>query len=305
MPASRPMTPLVLLVGDDRGGTAVSLEGVLKPKGHVVLRAQTGSQALDLCAKVSPDAILISTALPDHDAIDLLRELRRSGTIHVTTPALVVDETGLGKAERLEALGSGAWDILTAPIDAGELLLRLDTLIKSKHEVDRVRDEGLTDPGTGLYNVRGVLQRAKEATADAVRSGRPIACVVFGSRSGTGPSGPSPEAAVEDVIPSTLRVVTRESDTLGAIGGDEFVVLAPGTSEEGAMRLADRVLESLTRNEGALPAHATSAKALRAGYCSVTASGATSAEDLLLRATMALRRAQQDDGSFRVRAYDA
>ena len=30
----------------------------------------------------------------------------------------------------------------------------------------------------------------------------------------------------------------------------------------------------------------------------------TTTEDLLLRATMALRRAQADDGSFRVRAYD-
>jgi hypothetical protein len=37
----------------------------------------------------------------------------------------------------------------------------------------------------------------------------------------------------------------------------------------------------------------------------VSGSEPTTPEDLLLKATMALRKAQADDGSFRVRAYDA
>jgi hypothetical protein len=44
---------------------------------------------------------------------------------------------------------------------------------------------------------------------------------------------------------------------------------------------------------------------IRAGFCAVTKDDQATPEDLLLRATMALRRAQADDGSFRVRAYEA
>ena len=46
-------------------------------------------------------------------------------------------------------------------------------------------------------------------------------------------------------------------------------------------------------------------KQVRAGFCAIRGTEPTTAEDLLLRATTALRKAQADDGSFRVRAYDA
>ena len=52
-------------------------------------------------------------------------------------------------------------------MDPNELILRMETFVKAKHEADRVREEGLMDPGTGLYNVRGLLRRATELSADA------------------------------------------------------------------------------------------------------------------------------------------
>ena len=81
--------------------------------------------------------------------------------------------------------------------------------------------------------------------------------------------------------------------------------LAPGTNSDGAVRLADRILAELTA-QGRDPESVEDLTAsIRAGFYSVSTPAETSAEDMLLRATMALRRAQQDDRSFRVRAYDA
>jgi GGDEF domain-containing protein len=101
--------------------------------------------------------------------------------------------------------------------------------------------------------------------------------------------------------------VTRVSDTIGRLGPGEFVVVAPGTGQEGALRLADRVIEALEADTK-LRQHGLTVEALsqiRAGFCAVTKDDQATPEDLLLRATMALRRAQADDGSFRVRAYEA
>ena len=63
------LTPLVLLV-DDQEWTSRSIESILRPKGHVVLKAYTGRQALDLVQKVSPDAMIVDFHLPDLDDLD-------------------------------------------------------------------------------------------------------------------------------------------------------------------------------------------------------------------------------------------
>ncbi len=304
-------TPLVLLV-DDQEWTSRSIESILRPKGHVVLKAYTGQQALELVTKVNPDVVIVDVHLPDIDGIDLVRKLRESPTIMPTTPLLMITASNMGKAERLDALGAGAWDILTHPVDPNEMILRMDTLVRAKQAADRTREEGLTDPGTGFYNVRGILKRAKEIGADAVRSERPMACIALGPHAlGAEQEHPNTVALVEEIarrVAGALRTTTRISDTVGRLGPGEFVIVAPGTDEKGALRLADRIMEAaekLAREQGLDAPSLDELRKLRAGFYSVGGSDPLSAEDLLLKATMALRRAQADDGSFRVRAYEA
>ena len=298
------MTPLVLLV-DNEESTSRAIEGVLRPRGHVVLRAFTAHQALDLVAKVSPDAVLIDVSLPDGDGIDLIRKLESAPTIHATTPILTISSRELGRVDRLEALNAGAWDVLAHPLDPNELVLRLDTFVRAKQAADRVRDQGLTDPATGFYNVRGILQRAKEISADAARFERPVTCVAFGRQGADGEaySGDEPGRPIAEA----LRRVTRICDTIGTLGPGEFIVIAPGTSEDGALRLADRVLEEIVsaeRAEGFGVGDGASTQ-IRAGLYANPIDEPISPEDLLLRATMALRKAQTDEGSFRVRTFEA
>jgi len=308
-------TPLVLLV-DDQEWTSRSVESLLRPKGHVVLKAYTGQQALDLVTKVNPDAVLVDVHLPDIDGIDLVRRLRGTSTIRETTPTLMITSSNLGNAERLEALDAGAWDILTHPVDPNELIIRMETFVRAKQAADRSREEGLTDPGTGFYNVRGILRRAKEIGADAVRFDRPMACIAVGPHvlGSEEEERALEQAVVEEVtrhLAGTLRSVTRISDTIGRLGPGEFVIVAPGTDDGGALRLADRIMEaaaSIAQTQARDELELAELRQLRAGFCAVRGgSEPTTPEDLLLRATMALRRAQadQDGESFRIRAYEA
>jgi two-component system, cell cycle response regulator len=300
------LTPLVLLV-DDQEWTSRSIESILRPKGHVVLKAYTGKQALDLVQKVSPDALIVDLHLPDIYGIDLVRQLRASPTIPSSTPVLMITGGSVSRTERLEALAAGAWDVLTHPVEPNELILRLETFVRAKHDADRIRDEGLTDPATGFYNARGILRRAKEIGADAVRFERPLTCVAFGPQS-FGDAADAGHALVEsgrERVAAALRSVTRLSDTIGRLGPDEFIVVAPGTDQDGAVRLADRVIEALEASPSAPDLHPKQAAQLRAGFCTLGGGQPTTPEDLLMKATLALRKAQADDGSFRIRAYDA
>lgn len=300
------LTPLVLLV-DDQEWTSRSIESILRPKGHVVLKAYTGKQALDLVQKVSPDALIVDLHLPDIHGIELVRRLRASPTIPSSTPLLMITGGSVSRTERLEALAAGAWDVLTHPVEPTELILRLETFVRAKHDADRIRDEGLTDPTTGFYNARGILRRAKEIGADAVRFERPLTCVAFGPQS-FGDATDTADALVEAIserVAAALRSVTRLSDTIGRLGPDEFIVVAPGTGQDGAVRLADRVIEALEASPSAPDLDPKHAAQLRAGFCTLGSDQLTTPEDLLMKATLALRKAQADEGSFRVRAYDA
>jgi two-component system cell cycle response regulator len=300
------LTPLVLLV-DDQEWTSRSIESILRPKGHVVLKAYTGQQALDLVQKVSPDALMVDVHLPDIDGIDLVRQLRTSPTVQSSTPILMITGGTVGRAERLEALGAGAWDILTHPVDPSELVLRMDTFIRAKHDADKVRDEGLTDPGTGFYNVRGILRRAREIGADAVRFDRPLTCIAFGPHSlGAAEADETFLELLSTKVADALRSVTRVSDTVGKLGPGEFIVVAPGTDQGGAVRLADRVFEAIEAKVGVADLIDPQVlKQIRAGVSAASTDEPATAEDLLMRATVALRKAQSDGKSFRVRAYDA
>lgn len=301
------LTPLVLLIADQEG-KARSIESILRPKGHVILKAYTGKQALELVQRVSPDAVLVDLNLPDTNGIDLVRELRSASTVQPMTPILMLTSDSVDRKERLAALEAGAWDVLTHPVDPNELAVRMETFVRAKQAADRLRDEGLTDPGTGFYNVRGIVRRAQELGADAVRFHRPLTCIAFGPHP-FGDDAKSAEAFGEAVgkgVASALRSVTRVSDTIGRLGPGEFIVVAPGTDGEGAVRLADRVFEAVegAASSGALGAEQS--RLIRAGFFSTHGGDEpTTPDELLFRATSALRRAQAEDGSFRVRAYDA
>ncbi len=306
-----------VLIVDDQEWTIRSVESILRPRGYAVVKAYTGRQALELASKTEPDMGIVSFHLPDMDGIDVVRDLRSRDIVSPVTPMLMVSTNRVGRAERLEALDAGAWEILHHPLDPAELILRLENLVRAKHEGDRLRREIITDLTTGLYNVRGVLRRAKEIGADSLRSGRPMACIAVGpawsSERVETETSSVPEPPLMEFLPGAahaVRSAVRESDAVGQMGPSEFVIVASGLDQAGATRLADRILENLQRtpppkDAGSwMPGQAP--VPLRAGVYVTPEHDTVDPEHLLSRATIALRRAQvAANGNFKVESFDA
>jgi diguanylate cyclase (GGDEF)-like protein len=303
------------------------MESILRPRSFEVLKAFTGQQALELARRANPDLIAVDFHLSDMDGIDVVRELRERRILDPVTPLLMLSSTAAGRAERLEALGAGAWDILSHPLDPGELLLRLENLLSAKNEADRLRRELITDPATGFYNARGLLRRVRELSADSLRSKRPLACIVVGPEWDGAADTDAVEATSASSVaedPATasmaeaLRNAVRASDPVGRLGPEEFVVILSGVDGEKATELANRIVEQTAgrrrpqdpADAEADVAHAEESTApadlrLRAG---ISVTGVETREDperLLSRATLALRRAQAAEGSFRIQTFDA
>lgn len=298
-------TPLALVV-DDQEWTARSLESILSPSGYAVLKAYTGRQALELVRKVQPEILVIDMHLPDMRGVDVCKEARALPNVRGSTPIVMLTTSPLGRSERIEALQAGAWEVVRPPFDPEELLLKIGAFVMAKQEADRAREESLLDPVTGFYNVKGLLKRVAEVTAEATRSRRPLACVVLGMQWTGEANGPGePAQTVSDGITAALASTARVSDIMGRLGEGNFVVVAPGTDPGGAHRLAMRLLAAVDAGTGG--PGGVHGQLMRAGYYAVrdTEEAPVTPVDLLTRATLALRNAQADQTGQRIHAYEA
>ncbi len=153
-----------------------------------------------------------------------------------------------------------------------------------------------TDPLTGLANERTVGRILELELARAARQGSEVSLAMFDvddfqatNLSGGHEAGDAVLRRVAAVLAESVRLV----DTVGRIGGDEFVLVAPGSA---GMTVAYRVLEGIT----ALPAIAGRPITVSAGVARFPVDGAD-ADSLIAAATQALARAREN-GRGRVAA---
>ncbi len=240
--------PIVLIVSEHEWASR-SLDTVLGHRGYAVLRAYTGELALERASASNPDAVFIEHNLPDMSGADLCRELLASDAVSPAAPFIVMTSGPITPEERIDVLRAGAWEVLALPVDAEELVLRLERYVRAKLEADRAQDRTLLDPDTGLYTRAGVLQRARELAAAAARYGRPIACIVVEMAASEGE--PRGDREIEADIATLLRSSTRRSDILGQLGPHQYAVLTPDTPEQGARVAAERLRRSTGPPAGA------------------------------------------------------
>jgi diguanylate cyclase (GGDEF)-like protein len=301
-----PRPPLILLANEHEWA-ARSLETVLGPHGYAVLRAYTGRQMLGLVRSAQPDLIMLDMRLPDMRGVEVCRALRDDPHFPDETPIIFTSSGTPGREERVEAFKAGAWEIVSQPLDSELLLLKLDAYMRGKRAADRLRDESLVDQATGLYNMQGMLRRAREMSADAHRLHAPISCVAF-TPVATATSDPAPPALTEIMVEQLGAIVRRSgraSDAVGRLGPTEFAIIAPATEEPGAIRMMERIeaslSDALTNRDGI-----AQRVALRTGYCSIPdgARSAVDAVEMLLRANTALRHASHAQRGEEIQAFD-
>src|SRR2546426_2063979 len=252
-----PTEPVVLLANADQWLTE-SLESVLTQGGYRVLSTAKRQQVLELARRYLPDCILLDMGLDQraNDNLALCRALRGDPSISHATPIILLTAGPALRAQQIEALRAGAWELRGDPLDMEELVLRLGVYVQGKLEVDRIGAEGLVDRTSGLYNDAGMTGRAAELAAFTTRQGMPPACAVFQPSSGVLTS------AAADRLALAVQRAGRISDAVCRTGAAEFAVFAPATDETGAEGLVQRITDAVSRS---------AAVKLRAGFSATPA----------------------------------
>ena len=115
---------------DDEEDALGLLNVVLEAAGAEVVTLRSGAQALERIATVRPDALVVDLGMPDMDGFEFIRRVRASSDAAVRDiPAAAL--TAFARSEdRTKALQSGFEMHLAKPVDPGELVASVATLVR-------------------------------------------------------------------------------------------------------------------------------------------------------------------------------
>jgi len=114
-----------ILVCDDEPQILRALRVILRDAGFEVITAASAEEALDRSAVHPPDAAIVDLVLPDRDGVEVTRSIREWSEM----PILVLSAVG-EEAEKIRALDAGADDYVTKPFGPGELVARLNAVLR-------------------------------------------------------------------------------------------------------------------------------------------------------------------------------
>jgi two-component system, sensor histidine kinase and response regulator len=122
-----------ILVVDDLDDNLFFMQMFLESEGYQVETASNGKQALTKIWEAPPDLVLLDVMMPDLDGYEVTRQIRQNSALPFI-PILLVTAHGDLSASR--GLDLGANDFVRKPVDVDELLARVRSFIRIKHELN-------------------------------------------------------------------------------------------------------------------------------------------------------------------------
>lgn len=252
--------PARLLIVDDHEDNVDLLQTRLEAWGYATSSANDGDVALRMIEENPPDLVLLDVMMPTMDGTEVARRVKQNKSLPFIP---IIMQTALDATEhKVKGLDAGADDYITKPIEFAELDARVTSMLRIKRlqvELEQRTSElaelntqllrvSQTDGLTQLDNRRRLEERLQEMFEHSLRLNEPFSLVMtdidkFKSVNDT--YGHQAGDAVLKQFALILRNEAREIDRIGRYGGEEFVMLLPGTVLDAGVTFAERVRKAV------------------------------------------------------------
>src|SRR3954447_24155539 len=270
---------------------------VLKAAGHEVTEVDTAEDAIVRCRAWSPDVALIHAECCGRLVSDIKSDPTAYGTAIV-----MIERPELSTDDALAGMRQGVQDYLVEPVADGEVVTRVEAAARTKELQQELVAQGARleallreDALTGLSNRRAILTQLGGMVSGARRHGHPLSIAVLDLDHFKAINDSHGHKTGDEVLIAAAHAMgthMRAEDSLGRLGGEEFLVLLPDTDAEAAQHMAERVREEVASAPSPVPITVSIGLATWDGE---------SAEEFLQRADEALYAAK-DAGRNRVLA---
>ncbi|HEX5227336.1 MAG TPA: diguanylate cyclase [Bryobacteraceae bacterium] len=243
-----------ILIADDSIVSRHLLEATLRKWGYEVMVACDGAEALAILQREdAPSLIILDWMMPGMTGVEVCRRIRARDSEPYTYILLLTSKSQ--KEDLIEGMEAGADDYITKPFDQNELQVRLRAgirLVDLQAQLLRAREDlrvqATHDSLTLLWNRSSILTELSRELARSERDARPLGVVIVDLDHFKQINDTHGHLAGDAVLREAARRMQsgiRQYDSIGRYGGEEFLIIFPGSSEADCCAQADRLRKQL------------------------------------------------------------
>ena len=217
---------------------------------YTLFVATDGFVAAELAKSRKPDLILLNAVLPGIDGFEVITALKQAPE---TREIPVIFISGLSNpASEEQGLALGAADYISGPFTPGIVKLRVKNQLQIANQMRLIHLLSETDTLTHTANRRHLNTYLNQEWQRAIRDKAPISALMldidnfkeyndtYGHVQG--------DRALRLVAGILKKKVKRSVDLVARWGGEEFLIILPGTPIEGACIVAESIREEVEKS---------------------------------------------------------